>query len=144
MGFPKTNPEIGTNPYAGIGADLSVPQMQQLIAAFTQTIPGTANTLLGDYFGGKGYDQYVFPGSLSTFDLLPGGFNVFADSALADSESTYNNAQFQQFKLVSGGSINRVATGNINGNGVVTAGSNLVTGLDPSVIKQARTGNDCP
>lgn len=139
-GYPKTNPEIGTGPYAGIGADLSVPQMQQLIAAFTQTKPGTVNSLLGDYFGGKGYDQYVFPGTLANFDLLPGGFNVFADSALADSESTYNTASFQQFKLLSGGSINRVATGNISGNGVVTVGSNIVTGLDPSVVKQLVQG----
>ncbi|WP_373649965.1 beta strand repeat-containing protein [Schlesneria sp. DSM 10557] len=139
-GFPKTNPELGPKPYAGIGADLSVPQMQQLIAQFTQTIPGTPNSLLGDYFGGKGYDQYVFPGSLSDFSLLPGGFNVFADSALADSESTYNTAQFQHFKLVSGGTINRVATGNINGNGVVTVGSNVVTGLDPSVVQQLAKG----
>lgn len=139
-GYPKSNPEIGTGAYAGIGADLSVPQMQQLIGLFTQTTPGSANTLLGDYFGGKGYDQYVFPGTLSNFDLLPGGFNVFADSALADSESTYNTALFQQFKLLSGGSINRVATGNINGNGVVTVGSNIVTGLDPSVVKQLVKG----
>ncbi|MBS0261881.1 MAG: hypothetical protein JSS02_07980 [Planctomycetes bacterium] len=139
-GYPKTDPQVGTAPYAGIGADLSVPQMQRLIAAFTQSNPGTANSLLGDYFGGKGYDSYLFPGSLSSFNLLPGGFNVFADSALADSESTYNGANFHQFKLRSGGSINRGATGNVNGNGVVTVGSNVVTSLDPSVVRQLIPG----
>src|SRR5262249_42685223 len=54
-GYPATNPELSRKPYAGIGADLSVPQMQQLIAAFTESDPAAPNSLLGQYFGGKGY-----------------------------------------------------------------------------------------
>ena len=81
-GIAKTNPELGPLAYAGIGADLSVPQMQRLINAFTQSNPGVLNSILGKYFGGKGYDHYVFPSSITNFQLLPGGFNVFADSRL--------------------------------------------------------------
>ena len=140
--YPATNPEI-TGALAGIGADLSVPQMQQLIAVFTQTTPGTANTLLGQYFGGKGYDQYNFPSSISNFDLLPGGFNVFADSALADSESTYNflaSQTVKSFKLDSGGAVYRVDTGSAGGNGVVTVGSADITSIDPAKIVQLVKG----
>lgn len=140
--YPATNPEI-KGAFAGIGADLSVPQMQQLIAAFTKTTPNAANTLLGQYFGGKGYDQYNFPSSISNFDLLPGGFNVFADSALADSESTYNflpSQTVKNFKLDSGGAVYRVDTGSPNGNGVVTVGSANITGIDPAKIAQLVKG----
>jgi hypothetical protein len=141
-GYPATNPEIGTAPYAGIGADLSVPQIQRLIAAFTQSKPATPNTLLGQYFGGKGYDQFVFPDSISDFDLLPGGYNLFLDSALADSESVYNAGNpVPTFKLASGGAVYRVDTNAAgNANGVVTVGSPVITGLDPAVVARLVKG----
>jgi hypothetical protein len=134
-GYPATNPEIGTAPYAGIGADLSDPQMLQLITAFTQSDPAAPNTLLGQYFGGKGYDHFVIPDSITDFNLLPGGYNLFLDSALADSESVYNPTNpVPAFKLVSGGAVYRADTNSVNGNGVVTVGSPVVTGLDPKVV----------
>ena len=115
-GHVKTNPELGPKAFAGIGADLSVPQMQQLIAAFTQTTPGTANTVLGQYFGGKGYDKYVFPSSIPNFALLPGGFTASRSRQTPNQPITRWTQRIWR-SFASGGMINRVDTGHAYGNG---------------------------
>lgn len=56
-------PIVPPEPYAALGTDLTVAQMQQAMAAFTATSgdPNNPNALLGDYFGGRGYDQFYLP-----------------------------------------------------------------------------------
>ena len=55
-GFVKTNPDVG-GAYAAIGADMSVPEMQQALARFTTSVGGQLNPYLGTYFGGLGWGE---------------------------------------------------------------------------------------
>src|SRR5262249_36793199 len=68
-----TGPAIPPAPYGAVGADMSLQQMQQAFVPFTAITPGQDNTLLGKYFGGKGYDKFFFPSGLDTMIKLPAG-----------------------------------------------------------------------
>ncbi len=65
-GAPDGAPDLDPGQFAWLGSDMSVTQMQQIIAAFTSvnltpTAGDPGSNGLGTYFGGLGYDQYYMP-----------------------------------------------------------------------------------
>ena len=61
------HPIIPTDSYGWLGSDLSILQMQQAMNEFTLTDPTTLNSLLGNYFAGRGYDQFFEPAGLRNY-----------------------------------------------------------------------------
>jgi hypothetical protein len=129
-------PSIPTASYAVLGTDLTLDQMQDGMAVFTKTDPNQLNFDLGNYFGGKGYDQFYFPSGPGgiNFDKLPAGYNLIALSPNAQTASTYDPTKFQ---LVSGGNYVKVDT---LSTGIATKGSNLITGVNAAVIAKLAAG----
>jgi hypothetical protein len=129
-------PPIPSAPYANLGTDLTIAQMQDGMSIFTATDPTEQNPDLGPYFGGRGYDRFYFPGGTSgiDFDKLPAGYNLIALSPNAQVASSYDSSKFQ---LVSGGTFAQVDT---HSSGIATQGSNQITGVDASVIAQLAPG----
>lgn len=131
-------PAIPQAPYAALGTDLTVPQMQQAMAEFTFTSgdPNKPNTLLGNYFGGKGYDQFYLPRGPNgiNFDKLPAGYNLFAVAPNNDTQSQLDPSKYQ---LISGGSRAQVDT---QSTGIAKKGSNLLTGVNLKFAAQLAAG----
>jgi hypothetical protein len=131
-------PAIPPAPYAALGTDLTVAQMQQAMATFTFTSgdPSKPNADLGDYFGGKGYDQFYLPGGPNgiDFDKLPAGYNLFAVAPNNDTVSQFDPTKYQ---LVSGGNRVQVDT---HSTGLVTEGSDQITDVDPVWAAQLAPG----
>lgn len=134
---PKYNGKIlSTSNYAVLGTDLTIDQMQQGMKDFTKTDPTTLNSDLGNYFGGRGYDQFYFPtgpGGIN-FDKLPAGYNLIALSPNAQVASSYDAGKFQ---LISGGtyaSVNTISTG------IAKKGSNQITGASAAQVAQLVAG----
>ncbi|CAN5415756.1 hypothetical protein BH10PLA2_BH10PLA2_35210 [soil metagenome] len=122
--------------YAVLGTDLTIAQMQQGMAVFTETDPTQLNKDLGTYFDGRGYDQFYFPTGANgiNFDKLPAGYNLIALSPNAQVASSFDSGKFQ---LVSGGSYAQVAT---TSTGIATQGSNQITGVSASQIALLAVG----
>ncbi len=122
--------------YAVLGTDLTLDQMQGGMAVLTKTDPNALNADLGNYFGGRGYDQFYFPSGPGgiDFDKLPAGYNLIALSPNAQTVSTYDDSKYQ---LVSGGNVARV---NTVGTGIATKGSNQITGVSAAVIAKLAVG----
>lgn len=129
---------IVTKPYAALGTDLSVAQMQQAMAAFIETSgdPNNPNADLGDYFGGRGYDQFYLPGGPGgiDFDKLPAGYNLFA---VAPNNDTQSQLDISKYQLVSGGNRVQVDT---HSTGIAVKDSNQITGVDPVYAAQFAEG----
>jgi hypothetical protein len=125
-------------PYAALGTDLTVAQMQQAMATFTFTSgdPNNPNADLGDYFGGRGYDQFYLPGGPNgiDFDKLPAGYNLFAVAPNSDTVSQFDATKYQ---LVSGGDRVQVDT---HSTGRVVEGSKQITDVDPVWAAQLAPG----
>jgi hypothetical protein len=122
--------------YAVLGTDLTIEQMQQGMAVFIKTDPTELNKDLGNYFGGRGYDQFYFPGGANgiNFDKLPAGYNLIALSPNAQVASSYDSGKFQ---LVSGGDYAQVDT---ISTGIATQGSNQITGVSASQMAKLVVG----
>ncbi|MFO0875838.1 MAG: PKD domain-containing protein [Gemmataceae bacterium] len=124
-------PVIPPATYAVLGTDLSLAQMQQAMASFILTTgdPTRPNPDLGDYFGGRGYDQFYLPGGPNgiDFDKLPAGYNLFA---VAPNNDTQSQLDISKYQLVSGGNRAQIDT---RSTGIATKDSNLLTDVDPAV-----------
>lgn len=131
-------PAIPPATYAALGTDLTIAQMQQAMAAFTATTgdPNNPNALLGDYFGGRGYDQFFLPSGPNgiNFDKLPAGYNLFAVAPNNDAQSQLDTSKYQ---LISGGNRVQVDT---HSTGIATLGSNQLTNVDPTYAAQLAPG----
>lgn len=129
---------IPLKPYAALGTDLTVAQMQEAMASFTFTSgdPNNPNADLGDYFGGRGYDQFYLPSGPNgiNFDKLPAGYNLFAVAPNNDAASQLDPSKYQ---LVSGGDRVQVDT---HSTGIAVKGSNQLTGVDPTYASQLAAG----
>jgi hypothetical protein len=131
---------LAVDNYAWVGANQTVPQMQNAIAAFTSTDP--AQNGLNQYFGadGKGFDKYFIPRSIGG-EKVPSGYNLFADSPLANVRTTYQvpivtGDQLNRYMLASGGDQFQTATTPAT----ITNKSTALTGLNPDIVKQAMVG----
>jgi hypothetical protein len=128
-----TGPTIPPQPYGALGADVSVQQMQQSFAAFTATTPGQNNSLLGTYFGGKGYDKYYFPPGLNNLIKLPSGYNLIALDPSSLTTAPFDDTKFQ---LASGGDVGKVpqVTGTASGNQITGVDATLIAKLAPGML----------
>jgi hypothetical protein len=91
---PGSDPEA----YGWIGADNTIDVLQKNIRAFTKD-----NQLLGQYFGTKGWPHYNIPNPTKDPNArvkIPSGANVFAQSPLRNTRSSYDN---DKYLLSSGG-----------------------------------------
>ena len=104
---PGSNPE----PYGWTGSTKDDNFLQPLIRKFIAN--GTTaqpNALLGQYFGGKGWPYYNFPGVETDKKLMikiPSGANIFPQSPILDVRSSYSDGvswQNNKYMLSSGGS----------------------------------------
>ena len=103
---PGSNPE----PYGWTGSTKDDNFLQPLIRKFIAN--GTTaqpNALLGQYFGGKGWPYYNFPGVETDKKLMikiPSGANIFPQSPILDVRSSYSDGvswQDNKYMLSSGG-----------------------------------------
>jgi hypothetical protein len=90
------------------GAIDSINFLQTRIKQFTEGDNKTPNTLLGWYFGGKGWPYYNIPNPTNDPNppvKIPSGANVFAQSPLKNTPSSYQTPDWQTVKymLSSGG-----------------------------------------
>jgi hypothetical protein len=94
---PGSNPDV----YGWTGAINTVDFLQTRIREFT----ASNNQLLKQYFGGKGWPFYNIPGPATAPIKIPSGANVFAQSPLKATPSSYGNGQWQndKYMLSSGG-----------------------------------------
>jgi hypothetical protein len=132
--------DIVAGDYGWVGANQTVPQMRNALAAFTSTDP--AQNGLGQYFGadGKGFDKYFIPNSIGG-EKVPSGYNIFADSPFSNVRTTYQVPiitpdQLNRYMLASGGNQFQTAVTK----GTITKGSTKLEGLDPNIVKQAMVG----
>jgi hypothetical protein len=94
--FAGSHPEV----FGWTGAVNTIKTLQDAIGEFT----ADNNTLLGQYFGGKGWPFYNIPSSINDPNAprkIPSGANIFPQSPLKNTRSSYNNEIYQ---LSSGGS----------------------------------------
>lgn len=86
---PGSNPDA----YGWTGAIISAECMQEKIRAFTaKKKDETDKTLLGNYFGGNGWPFYYIPNPDNDPDMpikIPSGANIFAQSPIKDTPSSY-------------------------------------------------------
>jgi hypothetical protein len=94
---PGSDPDV----YGWTGAVNTVDFLQTKIWAFT----ADNNQLLGQYFGGKGWPFYNMTNDPNAPLKIPSGANVFAQSPLKGTPSSYGNGQWQnnKYMLSSGG-----------------------------------------
>jgi hypothetical protein len=91
------------NPFGWTGAIIKIDDLQVKIRKFAEN--NTENGL-GQYFGGKGWPFYNFPGALTDPNVkikIPSGANIFPQSPFSNgngSRSSYNN---EKYLLSSGG-----------------------------------------
>jgi hypothetical protein len=109
----RTGWEPGSDPdvYGWTGAVNKIDFLQNHIRAFTHG----SNTLLGKYFGGKGWPFYNIPNPTNDQNApikIPSGANVFAQSPIKAVPSSYGNGQWQndKYMLSSGGTEPIMAT----------------------------------
>jgi hypothetical protein len=102
----RTGWEPGSNPdvYGWTGAINTIDFLQTKIREFT----ADNNTLLGQYFGRKGWPFYNIPNPTNDPNAplkIPSGANIFAQSPLKAVPSSYGNGQWQndKYMLSSGG-----------------------------------------
>jgi hypothetical protein len=105
-------------PYGWVGAALTLPDFQ---AAMNNIL----NTGLGQYFGGKGWPQYLFPSNLfpgGTPLKIPSGQAALSDSPLVDHRTSYDAPIVNHYLLTSGGTapINLVGAGGAYTDGTTT------------------------
>ncbi len=88
---PKYPPGKNPQPFGWIGAVNTINDLQGKIQAFT----APNNTILGSYFpGGKGWPYYNIPkGAVDGFKI-PAGQNIFAQSPMAGTPSSYDVNQY--------------------------------------------------
>ena len=113
------------------------PLIRKFIANGTTAQP---NALLGQYFGGKGWPYYNFPGAETDKNVMikiPSGANIFPQSPILGVRSSYNdgvNWQTDKYMLSSGGTDPvKVSIGNsitVNDAGSTTLNINEV---DPEI-----------
>jgi hypothetical protein len=104
---PGSNPDV----YGWTGAINMIDFLQTRIREFT----ADNNTLLGRYFGGKGWPFYNIPNPTHEVNApikIPSGANIFAQSPIKGVPSSYGNGQWQndKYMLSSGGTEPRSAT----------------------------------
>jgi len=93
--MPGSHPDV----FGWTGAIDTIPVLQGKIQEFT----ADSNTLLRQYFGGKGWPFYNIPSSITDSKAdrkIPSGANIFVEGPLRDARSSYNN---DVYKLSSGG-----------------------------------------
>jgi len=103
---PGSNPDV----YGWTGsikdANFLQPLIRKFIANGTTAQP---NALLGQYFGGKGWPYYNFPGVETDKTIMikiPSGANIFPQSPILDVRSSYSDGvswQLNKYMLSSGG-----------------------------------------
>lgn len=101
---PGQNPDV----FGWTGAINSINFLQTRIREFTDGDKNAPNTLLGWYFGGKGWPYYNIPNPTHDPNAplkIPSGANVFAQSPLKNTPSSYQTPDWQTVKymLSSGG-----------------------------------------
>lgn len=103
---PGSNPE----PYGWTGSTKDANFLQPLIRKFIATGTTTQpNALLGQYFDGKGWPYYNFPGVETDKKMMikiPSGANIFPQSPILDVRSSYSDGvswQNNKYMLSSGG-----------------------------------------
>lgn len=104
---PGSDPDV----YGWTGAINTIDFLQTGIREFT----ADSNTLLGQYFGGKGWPFYNIPNPAQETNApikIPSGANIFAQSPIKAVPSSYGNGQWQndKYMLSSGGTEPRSAT----------------------------------
>lgn len=109
---PGRNPQ----PHGWVGAIEKVKTMQDVIEDFTKE---KNNRILGDYFAGKGWPKYNIP---QKNIKIPAAQNVFAQSPLADTRSSYQN---NAYMLSSGGSIDDPIFVSVGGAGSASSGDTI-------------------
>jgi hypothetical protein len=94
---PGSVPDV----YGWTGATNSIDFLQTRIREFT----ADNNQLLKQYFGGKGWPFYNIPGPANAPIKIPSGANVFAQSPIKATPSSYGDGQWQndKYMLSSGG-----------------------------------------
>lgn len=125
------NPNPPKKTYGWVGSSLSYAQMQTAIQAFASNTPSNG---LGQYFDGKGYDEFNIPDVPDAGVKLPAGQNLIALSALRDVRSSYDN---NTYMLASGGTgaIQYITGGTTNGTRQMTiVQGGLLSKLIPGMV----------
>ena len=129
----------GSNlPYGWVGAGQSTAEFQGAVQNFTSS--NQAVNGLGQYFDGRGWNQFFVPDPAAMGSKLPATKNVFALSPLNLGVSAYytgSNSGIQNHILASGGAwyeTNTLSTGKIN------ATQSVITDVDPAVISRLAVG----
>lgn len=122
LDVPLPQPPIRKpQPYGYIGANYKAKELENKIKTFTLS----TNSILGTYFGGKGWPIYNMPND----DLkIPSGDNVFSESPLANKISKYDGTWYV---LSSGGDKNSPWFVNIGGQGKASSGNLITLSTDP-------------
>ena len=96
------------------GAINSINFLQTRIQQFTDGDKNTPNTLLGQYFGGKGWPYYNIPNPTNDPNpplKIPSGANVFAQSPLKNTPSSYQTPDWRTVKyMLSSGGTDPIST----------------------------------
>lgn len=132
---PPTPFNQNRGPYGWIGSTNTPQDLQAKIKAFA----APNNKLLGNYFGTNGWPIYNVPPDPVGEVKIPAGQNIFAQSPLAGSLSSYDVLN-NHFMLSSGGSAPiRV---NIGGEGTASTGKilTLSPNEDVSKVRQLQPG----
>lgn len=125
---PPTPFTQNPGPFGWIGSTNSSGDLQARIQAFT----ASTNSLLGSYFGTRGWPIYNMPPDPLGQVKIPAGQNIFAQSPLAGALSSYDVLN-NHFMLSSGGTAPiRV---NIGGQGTAASGTTLTLSPNEDVSK---------
>lgn len=129
LDVPLPQPPIRKpQPYGWIGANYQARELEDKIKTFTSS----TNSILGTYFGGKGWPIYNMPND----DLkIPSGDNVFSESPLANKVSKYDGTWYV---LSSGGDKNTPWFVNIGGQGKASSGNLITLSTDPSYTEKIK------
>ncbi len=103
-------PGSDAEPYGWTGSTKDANFLQPLIGKFiADGTTAQPNSLLGQYFGGKGWPYYNFPGVETDKKMMikiPSGANIFPQSPILDVRSSYSDGvswQLNKYMLSSGG-----------------------------------------
>jgi len=148
-GGPDNAPDLDPGQFAWLGSDMSVTEMQQIIAAFTTTnLTASAGVSgpngLGTYFGGLGYDQYYMPpdnspsggimsisnpsaGTVQLVVGVAGGLHEGSSITISGvTGQTSLNGTWTITNVTSSLTVTNFSLKGITGNGVASSGGNYV------------------
>ena len=122
---PPTPFNQNRGPYGWIGAINKPKDLRDKIKDFT----ADTNTLLGHYFGGSGWPTYNIPPDPFGDIKIPAGQNVFAQSPLANTPSSYVP---NTYMLSSCGGTDPIST-SIGGQGTTSTGKVITLSINADI-----------